>query len=304
MAHTLVFVADLISTGLTPNAKLFGVDGVQVGATIEAGIVETLPALYVYEATIADGQKGLFVIYDPADTTDRVGFSVDPKEGENLDATVSSRATPAQVASALVDYDPPTKAELDSAVSPLATAAALATVATYIDTEIATIITNLATVDTVVDGIAADVDSLSTSGNINILSVVDGDDITVYQSDTWSFSHTVGAGVVLTDYEALAFMVKLDVAIADASGTLYLRSDTGLVAIGGVAPVSAANGVLTIDSATAYTVLVHMDATSVVVPNRYTWWLKGLDLSASPDRGRTIATGKFMIKAHGVRAII
>lgn len=148
-----------------------------------------------------------------------------------------------------------------------------------------------------------DVDALGTSSSINILSVVDGDDITVYQSDTWSFSHTVGAGVVLTDYEALAFTVKLDVSIADASGALYLRSDTGLVAIGGAAPVSAANGVLTIDSAIAYTVLVHMAETNVTA-NRYTWWLKGLDLSASPDRGRTIATGKFMIKAHGVRAII
>jgi hypothetical protein len=193
---------------------------------------------------------------------------------------------------------------IDPVPAGLATlATSIETIDNFLDTEIATIITNLATVDTVVDGIATDVDALSTSSSITVVSAVDGDDITVYQSDTWSFSHTVGAGVVLTDYEAVAFVVKTSTGIADASGTLYLRSDTGLVAIGGAAPVSASNGVLTIDSATAYTVLVHMAETNVTA-GRYTWWLKGLDLSATPDRGRTIATGKFMIRAHGVRAII
>lgn len=63
--------------------------------------------------------------------------------GDNLNATVSSRATPAQVATELGTYDAPTKAELDAAVAPLATAANLATVAGYIDTEVATIITTL-----------------------------------------------------------------------------------------------------------------------------------------------------------------
>jgi hypothetical protein len=58
--------------------------------------------------------------------------------GDNLNATVSSRATPAQVATELGTYDAPTKAELDAAVAPLATAA------------------NLATVDGIVDDILAD----------------------------------------------------------------------------------------------------------------------------------------------------
>lgn len=58
--------------------------------------------------------------------------------GTNLNATVSSRATPTQVATELGTYDAPTKAELDAAVAPLATAA------------------NLATVDGIVDDILAD----------------------------------------------------------------------------------------------------------------------------------------------------
>lgn len=52
---------------------------------------------------------------------------------------LSAAQVNAEVDTALADYDPPTKTELDSAVSPLATAA------------------NLATVDTVVDDIAANV---------------------------------------------------------------------------------------------------------------------------------------------------
>lgn len=53
--------------------------------------------------------------------------------GTNLNATVSSRATPAQVATELGTYDAPTKAELDAAVAPLATAAALTTVDGIVD---------------------------------------------------------------------------------------------------------------------------------------------------------------------------
>jgi hypothetical protein len=44
-----------------------------------------------------------------------------------------------EVADALTAYDPPTKAELDSAVAPLATAASLTTLAGYVDTEVGAI---------------------------------------------------------------------------------------------------------------------------------------------------------------------
>lgn len=50
-----------------------------------------------------------------------------------------------EVADALSAYDPPTKAELDAAVAPLATASALATVAGYLDTEISAILEDTGT---------------------------------------------------------------------------------------------------------------------------------------------------------------
>lgn len=60
---------------------------------------------------------------------------VDIPWNADWDAEVQS-----ECADALTAYDPPTKAELDSAVSPLATSSALSTVAGYLDTEIAAIL--------------------------------------------------------------------------------------------------------------------------------------------------------------------
>ena len=61
----------------------------------------------------------------------------------NLDTQLAALPTDADVqtaaAAALTAYDPPTKAELDSAVAPLATAAALDAVDNYVDTEVAAI---------------------------------------------------------------------------------------------------------------------------------------------------------------------
>ena len=64
-----------------------------------------------------------------------------PKSDSNVtwNATAAAQLQ-SEAADALNAYDPPTKAELDSAVAPLATAANLSTVAGYLDTEIADIL--------------------------------------------------------------------------------------------------------------------------------------------------------------------
>ena len=154
-----------------------------------------------------------------------------------------------------------------------------------------------------VEAIQADVDALGATSSITVLSAIDGDDITVYRNDTWSF--TAEVTFALTAYEAVAFVVKSSQSVADDAALLYVRSDTGLQAIGGAAPVSpltSANGSLTVDSATEFSVLVDMTATNVA-PNNYYWWLKVFDTTANPDEGYTRATGKFMIKDYGLRAI-
>lgn len=182
------------------------------------------------------------------------------------------------------------------------------TIDNFLDTEIATIITNLATVDTVVDGIATDVDALGTSSSITVISAINGDDITVYQNDTWSFSATVT--FALTAYEAVAFVVKRTESETDDEALLYLRSGTGLVRMNGAqpgvgsAPGTAADGVLTIESATEFSVLVAITQTNVLpVSKHYKWWLKVFDTGPAPDQGYTRSTGKFIVKPYGLRAV-
>jgi len=75
------------------------------------------------------------------------------------DGTASWNATAlaainAQADTALSDYDPPTKAELDAAVSPLATAAALATVDSNVDALVTRLIALAITTGAVVDDAA------------------------------------------------------------------------------------------------------------------------------------------------------
>lgn len=72
--------------------------------------------------------------------TDKAGFTISGTK-TTLDSLndVSVATVRTQVDNGLAAYDPPTKAELDSAVSPLATSSALSIVAGYVDTEVAAI---------------------------------------------------------------------------------------------------------------------------------------------------------------------
>lgn len=188
----------------------------------------------------------------------------------NLDAAVSTRATPAQVNSevdtALSDYDPPTHAELVSEIN----------------------------------DVQSDIAALSGT-TLTLTSVVNGNTVTVYVGDTWEFTLS-GLGS-LTAYEVVTFIVKQNEYASDDDAILYLRSDTGLARLN-KASATAGDGSLTVGSG-AITPYVAMSATTgVTFTGGYKWWIKGLDTSASPDEGTTIATGIFEISPAGVRAII
>lgn len=106
----------------------------------------------------------------------------------------------AQVAAALATYDPPTKAELDSAVSPLATAAALGTV------------------DTVVDGIKAVTDNLPDSGALSSLATA---------AALTTVDNEIGTIDGIVD-QILADTGTDGVVVAAASKTGYQLSSTGI----------------------------------------------------------------------------
>gem|GEM_PF-7049966 len=100
MAYTLLFVADFgpNSTGLTLNAQLYDNDGTPNGSAITTGFVEidstNAPGAYSYRhVAIPDNHRGSFVIYNAADQTKRVAFSINPEEAEYAKLTGSYTVT-------------------------------------------------------------------------------------------------------------------------------------------------------------------------------------------------------------------
>jgi len=90
MSYQLNFVAIFPMAGLTLNAKLYNSAGAQVGATVTSGFIDHGDRSYSYWATIPNGLVGSLVVYDSANPTTRaVRFSINPQEGENLDAQLS-----------------------------------------------------------------------------------------------------------------------------------------------------------------------------------------------------------------------
>lgn len=146
-----------------------------------------------------------------------------------------------------------------------------------------------------------EIEALGASATINLINVVDGEDVAVYRADTWNFQTTVP--LVLTDYEAIAFVVKPSEDYSEDDALLYVRSDTGLVRINGAAPIGGSGaGSLTVDSATEFTILIDITETDVT-PGKYYWWLKVFDTTPAPDEGYTRATGVFYVRQYGLRAI-
>lgn len=156
MSYSVYCSADFgaANTGKTMYGKLFDAAGSQVGATITTGFVEVTAGLYFYTLSAPDGHTGVFVMYDSANTALRRVAVVAPRETENSDVKTSAMATPANVTdaqtaitsaiaalnnlsqsqaqaaatAALNAYDPPTKAELDTAQSTIIAAVPGATV--------------------------------------------------------------------------------------------------------------------------------------------------------------------------------
>jgi len=169
LTYTTAGLADL-------RAQLVDTAGASVGAAVSTGFVEIgTNGMYLwYYAGIPDGHVGGVKFYSNAASTNILGFkAINPQEAEYTDAKTSTRATPAQVATELATYDAPTKAELDSAVAPLATAAAMTIVDDFLDTEIAAIkakTDNLPTDPADASDIAVVVTASATAANLATLA--------------------------------------------------------------------------------------------------------------------------------------
>ena len=141
--------------------------------------------------------------------------------------------------------------------------------------------------------------------SVTVVSAVSGGTVTVHAADTWRFTVASEAleALGLADYEVLGLVVKRDARQTDNQALLYVRSDTGLARIDGAAPSSAANGALTAGVG-SFSAVVHVAETAGVGPGSYTWWLKGIDTTPTPDEAVTLATGRFVVLAAGLQAVV
>lgn len=143
LADNAITAAKIASDAITA-AKI--ADGAIDAATFAAGAINA--AAIATDAIDADALK--------ADAVTEIQTGLATAASIAALNNLSAAQVNTEVDTALADYDAPTKAELDTAVSTLATASALATVAGYIDTEIASIIAAIAALN---DISAADVNA-------------------------------------------------------------------------------------------------------------------------------------------------
>lgn len=270
-------------------------DGAATAATDDTNPTELdavdAPGIYLFDLTQAEANGDLIVLSAVSATAD---VSIEPVVIYTLPTWAASQVAQtidnptvaeinATVDAALVDYDGPTNAEM------LAAFAAL---------------NNLS---------AAEVWAYATrtlTANVNgltIVSAVSGNTITVYQYDTWLFTLT-DSSLALGDYDNLIFVVKERPDDADDEAILFLDITAGLKYIGKEAASGAGLGSLTKVSATSFTVQVEMSEVAAGIGASHAgtriWWLKGIDVDDDPDQGFVLATGSFVLKKSGARAVL
>jgi hypothetical protein len=106
MAYTADFALALGSsyTGLSDlRAQLVDTSGADTGAAVSTGFVEIGNGFYLWNyAAFPDGHRGGVKFYSNASPATFLAFaSINPEELENVDAKVSTRATPATAATAV-----------------------------------------------------------------------------------------------------------------------------------------------------------------------------------------------------------
>lgn len=142
-----------------------------------------------------------------------------------------------------------------------------------------------------------------TQSAASVLAAVTGEDIAVARGTTWSISLTnIGA---LTNYDTVYLTVKESDSHKDTQAILkvYNHATTGLIRFNGAAPISVANGKITItDIPTGDITITVQEAETVnAIPGEYLYDIKGVDNDGNVDL--LSSGGKFTIVADITRAI-
>lgn len=150
--------------------------------------------------------------------------------------------------------------------------------------------------------------ALPTFQSLSVISSVAGEEITVYQYDTWFFTIESSLLSSLTTKENLIFVVKKHGHDDDSDSILFVDLGSGLIYIGKAAPSVATAGSLIVNSDTSFTVSVDMSEVAAKIAKTYygvyNWWLKAIDTSeGNPNVGFTLIKGEFIIREPGAMTI-
>jgi len=171
MAYTLDFAISLGSskTGLTLNAQVVDTGGSNVGSAITSGFTEVGTGTYLlHYASVPDAHRGGIKFYENGAAATILAFgAINPEEAESVTAILTDTAVigvagagltdlggmstgmkaevNVEADTALTDYDPPTKDEMDTAHDLLATEAKQDIIDTNVDAVL---------LDTGTDGVA------------------------------------------------------------------------------------------------------------------------------------------------------
>lgn len=280
------------TTGAAIGYRVEELDGTVYAAFTQTNVAETDVAgtwLVSAPVTIPDGGA---VVYWGTSGGDVLAEIYGPVADVNVATVATDAITSDAIASSAVD-------EINAAVDVALVDydAATGTEAAAISSAIAAL-NNLSAAD-----VRAQIDAAlsAAGGSITVVSIVSGARISVRQGDTWRFTVNL-PGATLTIYDSLFFAVKDEEEQLDSTSILYVKTGVGLTRVNAAPPDSAANGALSVDSDTAFSVVVHMAETLKI--SKFTqkkWFLKAFD-DGTPDEGYTLAEGLFVVSGYGIGA--
>lgn len=201
MSYTIcnVYPLGIEYTGIAIRAQLYSSTNVAVGSAISSGFYERGGAqgIWAHTLVVPDAHVGWCDIYDnAAPTVVLASFAINPQEVENTDAKTSLTATAASLATVATYVDTEVaaiKAKTDNLPSDPADEssiqATLAAIATYIDTEVAAIkakTDNLPSDPADESSIQASIAALSAA--VTVIDNFLDTEITAMPAEVWSYA--------------------------------------------------------------------------------------------------------------------
>lgn len=154
-------------------------------------------------------------------------------------------------------------------------------------------VTTDATAEEIADAVWAHDPRTLTSSAAQTAAELEGDDLALLRGDTWDQAFT-GLGNI-TGRTKLWFTAKVSEQDLDTAAIIQIEEGAGLLYLNGAAPVSAADGSITVTNATTGALTIHLEEarTAELVPATGLWY--DIQWRSSGGDTRTIVSGRLTV---------